>query len=57
MIIYVVESMGVYLTEQIGWSTSLKVAEEKAKEFSNNIEEDCWVTEYELDEEEWCEFD
>lgn len=55
MTIYVVERMWDY-TCHLGYSTSREAAE-RAKEEYNKFGFDCWVTEYRLDENGWCEFD
>lgn len=61
MKIYVIETSGDYTT-QIGFSTSRKVAEQKAKElieyfhshgWKNNT---AWVTEYSEGKNLYCEF-
>lgn len=57
MKVYVVETIADYC-EQIGFSTDRKVAEKKAKELNKTSKyHDFFVTEYTLNNENWCEFD
>lgn len=60
MKIYVVETSGDYVA-QIGFSTSRKVAEQKAKELTEYFrlhgwKNDIWVTEYSEGTDLYCEF-
>lgn len=56
MTIYVVETMCDYCT-QIGFSTSRKVTEAKAKEFTCHTNRKAWVEVYTTDKNNWCDFD
>lgn len=56
MTIYVVETMYDYCT-QMGFSTSKKKAEEKAKELERLIHRKTWVETYTTDKNDWCAFD
>lgn len=56
MKIYAVEFYEDYLV-QLGFSTSREVAEQKAKEFFKDTNQQAFVTIYTSDKEGWIEFD
>lgn len=56
MIIYVIERYWQGNTVQLGFSPSKKVAEKECKEY-NIYDEDCWVREYQVDKDSYCEFE
>ena len=55
MKIFVVETLCDY-TVQLGYSTSRKVAEEKAKELQKIFRKKVWVEEYTIGKDNWVEF-
>ena len=56
MKIYVVEAMADY-TVHYGFSTNKEIAEKEAKERSKQVHRYCWVTEYTLGKDGWCDFE
>ena len=56
MKIYVVETMYDYTTH-LGFSTSKKVAEKIAKEYTKKYNHSAWVREYKEDKNLWCDFE
>ena len=57
MKIYVVETIADYCV-QVGFSTDRKIAEKKAKELNKTCKyPEFFVTEYTLNNKNWCEFE